>query len=502
MDARAIDVGAFGGIAGKVLKGSLSGGTLLTGLTLVVSLAILQFILARFGTPEAAPVVTFLAFSFALSRIAVNGASGEWSGSFFSSKGGGSGEVVSVFVRYLSLSCLWIVPIVIVGWRPEDAMNAFGAMTMGMSTGESLSLTTLVITLMAVSPPLFLIVATSAEDFMDPFTPAHWSRTFRGRISDLVLVYVVYLGGLAVVAALLLPMFTALVLQSGDLGKLFGFGALAFSSGLAVDLLGRLSGFFAAFENGETAPEVAPKTAPLGNAPSTERDAPIIVPKAPPMGSGASASSEEEEAGASKTLHVVEGGKLRTPSGKPPLLDARARVQEVAETFERSPDRALVELEDLRAQFAPNPLVLHTLCSLYERANRKPEAAALAPEALAVCLDRGTIRLAAEIFAGHMDQEETFAVDRRMVLTLAASLKDHKSLGQAEAVYRKVIEADPGERVAIKGLLQVGEAYLHQNTHPERAQEIYRFLLEKCGGSPLENYMREGLLAAERRLAG
>ena len=68
-------------------------------------------------------------------------------------------------------------------------------------------------------------------------------------------------------------------------------------------------------------------------------------------------------------------------------------------------------------------------------------------------------------------------------------------------MYRLLLEQNSQDRHAVKALLRIAEGFLHRDGDPEKAREIYEFLLEKSAESPLTEFMKKGITEAERRLA-
>ena len=74
----------------------------------------------------------------------------------------------------------------------------------------------------------------------------HWRRCFGGRGADLLAVYAIYVGGLVVAGCLAVPPLVVLGLTNPRLAMAMGGLTAVFLFGLAVSLLGRLCGSFAA----------------------------------------------------------------------------------------------------------------------------------------------------------------------------------------------------------------------------------------------------------------
>jgi len=487
------DVDAFGGAVGRVLRETLSPGTFLTGFTLLVCLGTLGFIMSRFGAEKAFTFLAQIGLTLAVVRFALNGFAGEWGGTIYSNRGGPWSEVAMVSLRFLTLSAIWLVPIYLLGWQPGSAGEALGAIYIGAEGGKALILSTIAIMLAAITPPIFLIVAVSAQQFSDLWNRNHWEFLFRGRFSNLFLVYTIYLGALTLLGALLLPLLTSIFVKSQDLATILGLGCLAFGLGLSVNLLGRLCGFFASFYRGEQ--DWAPETEPIEPEPTDEEE--IQSPRFPEF--SPTEESPPEPALAVVTSMPVASGTVTTPSGKTPLLDARERMDELEERFETDPEGVLKTLEELHEGYAPHPLVLHGLCVFYFQSGRETTSMEVALEALPLCLERGALKLASEIYALHLPRVEELDLHRDTALVLADVLRKANRLAAAEEGYLQILEQDKGERRAIKGLIQVAENHLSESA-PERARRIYLLLLEKAGSSPLAIHIEQGLEEAERRI--
>jgi hypothetical protein len=407
------------------------------------------------------------------------------------------------------LSSFWLIPILILGWKPEEIGGALGQLMMGGGGTKILSLSSLVVALWALTPPVFLIVSVSAARFSELFDKDHWEALFSGHKGDLYLIYVVYLGALTMVALLFLPIFTAIGLQNVDFATILAFAFMAFASGLAVSLLGRLCGFFAGMQHESEEWVTVSEPDPIIVGELSEPRVTTLSPSSPEISSSVVTPpiSEENRSYSVPPRPVVSATPKPTgevpspaPKSKTPLLDAKPRVEELVQRFEEDPEGALSGLIELNEAYAPHPQVLHQLCILLFRASRKEESLELAYEAVPLCLERGALRLAAEIFALHLSHAVGFKLHRDTLLALADDLRRNNDPASAEEIYCQVLIVDKSERRAIKGLLQVAEHHLDESNFVH-AREVYRMMLNRCGDSPLAVHMQQGLAEAERRMA-
>ncbi|HET9233756.1 MAG TPA: tetratricopeptide repeat protein [Candidatus Eisenbacteria bacterium] len=486
-------VQAFGGVAGRVLQGTLSVGPLFSGFVVITSLGLLGYVLREGNARNAFLIVSQLSVVMVLSRFARNGLAGEWDGTIFSSQGGSWQDTTAVAFRYLVLNLVWLLPVLLLGWRPEAIMEAIGQVIMGGGATKLLALTAVFFTLTALTPPVFLIVSVGANRFADIADQRHWRRLFAGRGGDLFLVYALYLGALGMVFCLSLPLF-ALLAGHKDILTFTGFFFLSFAAGMSLDLLGRLCGFFAGVEPEE---ETVESPSPVQETGADGRPVLRLVTSTPqpeaPRAEARKVTAIDEAKASAPALKVLT-------AGKPPLLDARERLDDLERRLAIDPEGVMNTLQEMRDGYAPHPLVLHRLCITLAQQGKKVDSLELAREALPLCLERGAVRLASEIFGAHLDYQDVFGLTRETVLLLAQDLRRHGDLTAAETAFESIVERDRGERRAVKGLLQVAEDHLVRGDYLE-AQRLFRSLLERCGDSPLAMHMQDGLAEAERRIA-
>ena len=258
----------FSGVIGVVTRGSLRLGNGINGFLFLLSLLVIAFIFGMIGAPVGAQIAGQVIFALFLARIALNAVSGETAGTVFSTVGGGWSEVGRVAARYLALTAAWLLPLVLIGAASgggnEQALAAAmmaggepGAMMPGL--GGAMTALMAYALLSTLTPPVFLIVAVSAESFGDLFSPDHWRARFSGRLGDLFMVYVSYTGVLGVCIVCSVPILLGIAGLSWKLAALVGLGTVVMAAGVVIDVLRRVCGLFAFGEDGE---------APLAHVPN------------------------------------------------------------------------------------------------------------------------------------------------------------------------------------------------------------------------------------------
>lgn len=465
--------GRFGGVAGRVTRGSIGGASFLSGVVILVPLLVLAFALGRAGSERAPGFVAQAAVAIVLSRFALNGYAGQWRGTVLSRAGGDWFDVFAVAFRFAVLSAVWVVPLGLLGFKPGEAGTSAAAFFLGFGEGKAVALAAVYFACITLSPPVFLVVSVGAPGFGAIFSADRWRSLFSGRKGDLFLVYALYLGGTAMAALLALPLVAAAAAVGRNLAILVGGCAFVFLVGLALNLLGRLCGFFAAGEASEEEPsEVVP--APLGGLPSM-----------PPTAGGARPRSPLFRA-----VEAAAGGTAAT------------RVEEALRVSPSDPERAIRELEEWEEERGPNPVVQCALATLLFRAGREMEAVELGRRVIPQALRRGSQKQAAEAFRVFVDHADELGLKPDESLLVANTLRTAGHLDEAARTYRALMDTGgEGDGPAVKGLLRTAEAYLHRKSAPEKAMEIYDHLLETRGDSPLADYMREGRDEAERLLS-
>jgi hypothetical protein len=515
----------FGGVAGRIVKAALSVETLLMGLALVGMSAFFVWgsVLAR--ADQIGPAVVQILFAVALGRYAVQGLRGDTGSGVEVAEPGEWGRAFQVAMRYLFLCCLWLVPLLALGLKPSALGQAWVEFLFTQGGTRVLSLAAIYVVASMLTPPAFLIVAAGADRFFDVLSPSHWRRLFAGRFGDLFLVYALCLGGVLMVFLLASPVLIATVFQSPKTGLFFAGVSAVFGMGYLAVVLGRLCGMYArgGVEQEEAEPEhwsetrpalprsgvgssgshhvaappVATSIAPAGPSgfaamPVHAQTRPRAVEPAPDRAASWSAGDSGIRAAGDSGIHAV--------GGRTPLLDARARVDQILERSTTDTAGAIRALEELRATYAPHPMVLWGLCVVQARAGQFEAASALAHEMIPTLIDRGNLRPAAEIYKELGKHAEQLDVRFDHLVAIAEELVTMEQTETATEAFFRLLRTDPLDKRSIKRMLQIAEDHLQGSRAPEEALRIYRFLLDYCGGSPLAEYMHLGLAEAERLL--
>jgi len=494
----------FGGVAGQVLRKSISGSSLVTGIVLGIVLLVGDWVLIMARAPEITIPFNQLVMALALARFALNGLYGEWNGTVFSGAGGPWSTVGLITIRYLALTAVWLVPMFFLVPRPEQAM------AMGPGMGPNLSGSVVAgflayMLAMTLTPPLFLIVALSANSFADVFSPDHWRGQFSGRMSDVFTIYVVYTGTLGMVLVLAIAPVMLAFSASMEFGLFVGALVFCLLFGMSINLLGRICGFYVCGDLGLAETPRTPATPP--NSPASpvkpvtdDFDSPL------PATSGASAPAVPVSiplvpSPATVSESVAQPTAAPPATRKPPLLDSKERVEAAVKRFTTDPAGAISALWDMSKDYAPHPHVMESLAVCLHRSGDIEAAIEMANKALPLCFERGHSYLAARIFREMRKQMARLSLDREQILLIAAALNKMGDLSGAAKAYSSVIETDAGEARAVKGLLQLAGRISAETTHAAAAVKVYGYLVERCPNSPLVEYMREGLEQAERKLA-
>jgi tetratricopeptide (TPR) repeat protein len=187
--------------------------------------------------------------------------------------------------------------------------------------------------------------------------------------------------------------------------------------------------------------------------------------------------------------------------GRPPLLDGETRAAAARARCATEPEAALGELIELRDQHAANAHVLHALALSLHEGGRAAEALECARAGIPLCLQRGQVALAADLFALHWKQARDLGLDHQQIDAVAGALFKRNDLAKAVAAYGLALTMDPADRKAVKGLLQAADQRLHREGKPKDALRIYTFLLQYAPDSPFADDMKRGLAEAEARVA-
>ena len=525
-------VTAFGGIVGRVLVDATSPGTAITAFILGAVVLAVSFIFTFIGNPGLAQLLVQIVISIALARFALNGMSGEFRGTILSTAGGSWPLTVLVALRYLAISLVALVPPVVMltiafasatsaptahvdlNGGGDGGAAAFGAPSAGaplspfvlppflMALTSKAVIASIVFLLLGltVMPPIALIIAVRAETFGAIFSKDLWVTTFRGRLGDLYVVYSIHAGGLGMIIVGAIPIVLFGFSAQMEFGVLFLGAAVAYMGALAVTLLGRLCGFFA-FGDDSAAPGQQFTPTPGGG----RFDAPPVVgfpPRVVPGGaSPAHAAAVQADASGPDGSGEATPEEMPDAQGRPPLLDGEERAAAARARFATDPDAALADLIALRDQHAANVHVLHALALSFHEAGRGAESLETARAGIPLCLSRGQVALAADLFVAHWKQARALGLDHEQIDAVAGALFRRNDLVRAVAAYGLALTLDPADRKAVKGLLQAADQRLHKEGRPKDAARIYTFLLQYAPDSVFADDMRRGLAEAEARLA-
>jgi len=391
--------------------------------------------------------------------------------------------------RYLFATLVWLVPLFFLGLNsmaPSQAMMA-GPGAGPPDLGGGLLVFAGYMFLSTLTPPLFLIAAVSAENFAEFFSADHWKRQFSGRSTDLFMVYTVYAGALLMTIILALPLVLGAFALAWPLALLMGGLIFAFVFGLMVCLLGRLCGFFA-FGESDRSPAAAP--APAGPGTTTRTGGVTMTPGTLAPGMTAAAASPVQA--------VLDGGQPGLTGGPPVLADTREPLAEASRRFASDPDGAIAGLEDVSERHAPHPQILHALCMLSHKAGHSDRAMEHARAALPLCLERGAFPLAGEIFRTFWEERANLELKREHKLQLAALFLRSGELAYSANTFALLLQDDPTDARAVKGVMQVSEKFLKERNQPADALKLYEFLLKVASDSPLAEYIQEGLNASKK----
>jgi hypothetical protein len=349
-------------------------------------------------------------------------------------------------------------------------------------------------------PPLALIIAVRAETFRAIFSKDLWVSTFRGRLGDLYVVYSIHAGGLGMIIVGAIPIVLFGFSAQMEFGVLFLGAAVAYMGALAVTLLGRLCGFFA-FGDEDVAPGQQFTPAPGGGrleAPPVVGFSPRVVPGGVLASHPAAGQDGTSESAGAAAAPPEENDDAQ---GRPPLLDGETRAAAARARFATDQGAALADLMALRDQHAANAHVLHALALSFGEAGRAAESLETARAGLPLCLARGQLSLAADLFVAHWKQARALGLDHEQIDAVAGALLKRNDLVRAVAAYGLALTLDPADRKAVKGLMQAADQRLHKEGRPKDAARIYTFLLQYAPNSPLADDMKRGLAEAEARAA-
>jgi hypothetical protein len=376
-----------------------------------------------------------------------------------------------------------------------------------------------------VATPACLVAAVHSKGWIDVLSPTHWGHQFSGRGGDLMIVYTIQAGGAALATALMMPLVFGAIRISTTAGlAVTGLAACAVL-GYWVSLTGRLCGSIHTtsaevetdsrklhFDAGTAfadpvfdtplnrdLPEQPLEEEPVGEPPVTE-DQPQD-PQRPADAGGVEEYVREVPEAARVRRYAAPSQPVAFEVPKPvkdarktPLLDAEVRVEEAMKRFRLDPSHTLSKLAELNQNFAPNAHVLQSLAICLHRTGHAEQAFKAARQALPLCFECGYISLAAAMFYELRAQLHKLNLKQDQVLEIAKVLHRADELAAAAKAYSLVIHTNPGEILAVKGLLDLAERILNVKNKPAAALKVYMFLLEHNNDAGMVEVIRDAIM--------
>lgn len=513
----------FGGVAGDVLRRTLNRTTWFSGLALVSALFLAARGLGAIDQAGLFPLAALLIVALGLAHHGVRAAV-----SHASVYDPGDGRTFVVATRVAMASAVWVIPWML--W--SNSLAPASPILSYVGTPSPLA-AALFLFCCLVATPACLIAAVHSKGWLDVLSPAHWAHQFTGRGSDLMTVYAIQAGGAFLMTSLAFP----LVVGTFRVNPSAGIGVAAVSGclvlGYWVSLTGGLSGsIHAALPNrlhireemtfGDPAreaelnrdlPELPVFTSghdvahePVVEALTEQQSADETVPGATPEQTPTE-SNESLDEPAEPLEETAEARQSPAPSEpvafdvstthantrKTPLLDAEIRVAEAMKRFRLDPSHTLSKLAELNQRFAPDPHVLQTLAICLHRTGHADEAFKIARRAFPLCFEYGFVSLAAAMFYELRADLTRLQLKQAQVMEIAQVLQRAGELAAAAKAYSLVIHANPGEILAVKGLLDLAERILDVKRKPAAALKIYMFLLDHCSDPTMNAVIQDGI---------
>lgn len=465
----------FGGLAGAMLSRTASVAAIFTGVIFLIAAGALGVIAQKTAQQTGSDLILVVAsqflVSFFLAHFAMEGYSDKWERA---GRPIPPTAVGAVALRYMALSIVLLVPLKVVT-RSRDA-----ALAMLITPRAGAVLFLIYALVVAASPPALLVVSVSASSWRDLFSPGHWTSRFRARWGDFLLIYVIFIGALICTVLACLPII-GFAWTKGTRPMLVTSGAIvAFATGFAISLLGRLCGSFAA----------APQPAVAETKP------PALHPSL----------SQFERAGAVRSGAAIGSAPSAPvpPQRKTALLDAGARVEQLRAKHGSDSAALAAALRELDEAFLPHPAVRQALSLALLAAGRQQEAVDVAREAIPLCIKsgKGNVAAAALLYEAWLASGDTFGLTKDQIVALGDALKAMKRSAGAVEVYAGVLRSHAGDVKAVKGMIAVAQDLSQQKETAAEAVRIYDSLVSLCPGSPLLDFVRAERAKAERKAEG
>ena len=204
---------------------------------------------------------------------------------------------------------------------------------------------------------------------------------------------------------------------------------------------------------------------------------------------------------ADKTPAGGATGRAAAPSrGAERPADLEDVVAEARRSFDKDPNSAISNLEHLRRDHAPDPVVLHALCLMHQRNGDIARAVEVAREAFPICFRRGLGFLAAEIFDVLEADAHALGLGRDELMALGGALGRTVYWRLGFRALASVLMSNPDDEAAFSELLRMAEYQAKQLRDPAEALNIYGFLATLALDAERQRVVERGVEDAEEAL--
>jgi hypothetical protein len=384
---------------------------------------------------------------FVSCRFALGGLAGDTLGGLLADSGWELRDVWTVFLRYVTLLLVWIVPFAGLWWVYTPRIP-FLKKFVHFNLSNFPSFLALYALTVLIAPSALLTAAAAANRFRDMISPVLWRGLFSERWGEFFLVVFSALGAPVTLVILASPFLLLAYNQSQTFFMFLTGLTMIYLAGVVVGLHGRLCGFFARAIMAEPE-ELVPQVAPVQEA--------------------------------------------------APGLDIDAEMKSAREEYDIEPSRGIARLRPL-LETEKDPRVGAALAEMCLKSGDIELALKAARHSIATSVHKGDAKSAVVVYRMIGARISEANLPATSLIAVGEVFLHEGDTAAASHALGTALIAEPRNLKAFKGLLKVADQFAAKSDSVPQGVRVYEFLIKSAPDSPFIEHAQTGLGVAKRKL--
>lgn len=478
------EITGFRGLAGEVVRSFVKPGVFFTIIPVVFFWLVCGLVYVFIGRYLFFPIDILLAIaasSLLIGRFALASSRGEIMSGFFNDVP--FSESLAFAGRYCIYTVLWMIPVVLISWLMFS--NSSGLMMLNASSlsGPAIvqagfhGFVLLLLTVFSIlMPTISCILSTYTETYNEVFTTQPISWLYHERLDDLIPFFAGIIGGVFVFWLVYIIPFILVAMIAFKISMGFGMTVSGFIYALpflsSPIIIGRMSGAFVMGDYVISDEDLAPAEAmsPQMNV-------------APSLGAaGVSAATVQQQ---EQETH----------------FDVNAVREHITQLSAEQMQKELPSIEIKRSAHPDNPSNLLSLAYMYQRLDRKTDAAKVVMQSLRYTMTHNLHPATAIIFKDFSRIKSNISLAPEELALLSDILVKAKNYLDAVWCVHQLLKAQPDDLPLQKKVIAIADA-AKRGGQAKQAFSIYAHFMKNFPQSTLLEYAKEAVQELNRQLKG